>query len=223
MTLEEIKDKIDDFLKGIAKEKYNLMLLDKPPKNIQGELMIKIMSKLKTIVANPINNPIMKYDEAQKYYFYSNDSLKNIQDKYITIIELQDYIISQTEITFIYDRFIISKILQITQDTFNQFIEDCRSGVNSYDEDIANIFVDIETMLISDRNASAENFTRNSKAIDTTNRYETKYGGYGITSVSNKNTNNAQTIINITPEEAEKKLHTFGLSQIDLNNNDDKK
>lgn len=223
MTLDEIKSKLEPFLKEIAKEKYNLLLLDKPPKNIQGELAIRILSKLKTIIANPILNPIMKYDEAEKYYFNSNNSLNNIQDKYITIIELQDYIINKTGITFIYDKFIITKLLQINQDIYNKFIEDCRNGTNSYNEDVANLFIDIETMMLNDRNASAENNVRNAKAVDTTNRYSNKYGGYGVTSVLKEQEPKGDVIINITPEEAQKRLHAFGITQLETPKDDNKK
>lgn len=215
MILDEIKEKLQPTLKSIEDELYRLMCMDKPPKINEGKFSQQIMSKLKTILGNPIENPIMKYEEAENYYFNSEDSLKNIQNKYILILELQDYIISNCGISFIYDRYIILKILQLTLNTYNIFIDDCKSGVNVRNEDISNIFLDIETMLIADRNYSAETNTRNAKAIDSVNRYKRENGGYGI-EYQKEEKEQKQVVINVTNEEVKKKLHNqFGIGAIE--------
>lgn len=214
MTLDEIKEKLEPTLKGIEDELYRLMCMDKPPKINEGKYAQQVMSKLKTILGNPIDNPIMKYDEAENYYFNDENALSNIQQKYIMIIELQDYIISNSGISFIYDRYIILKILQLTLNTYNSFIDDCQSGINSRNEDVANIFLDIETMLISDRNYSAETNTRNAKAIDNANRYRRENGGYGV-EFQREETKEKNVVINVTNEEVQKKLHNFGIGAIE--------
>ena len=215
LDLDEIKEKLEPTLKGIEDELYRLMCMDKPPKINEGKYAQQIMSKLKTILGNPIENPIMKYGEAENYYFNDENSLKHIQEKYILILELQDYIISKSNISFIYDRYIILKILQLTLNTYNSFIDDCQSGINARNEDIANIFLDIETMLIADRNYSAETNTRNAKAIDNTNRYKRENGGYGIEYQKEEN-KTENVVFNITNEEVQKKLHNqFGIGAIE--------
>lgn len=215
MILDEIKEKLQPTLKSINDELYRLQCMDKPPKINEGKFSQQIMSRLKTILGNPIVNPIMRYDEAENYYFNSENSLQNIQEKYILILELQDYIISNSSIAFIYDRYIILKILQITLMTYNDFIDDCRTGVNLRNEDIANIFLDIETMLIADRNYSAETNTRNAKAIDNSNRYKRENGGYGV-EYQKEEKEQKNVVINITNEEVQKKLHNqFGIGAID--------
>ena len=215
MTLDEIKEKLQPTLKAINDELYRLQCMDKPPKINEGKFSQQIMSRLKTILGNPIFNPIMRYDDAETYYFNSENSLKNIQEKYIIILELQDYIVSKSGVAFIYDRYIILKILQLTLNTYNDFIDDCRTGMNLRNEDIANIFLDIETMLISDRNYSAETNTRNAKAIDNANRYKRENGGYGV-EYQKEEKEQKNVVINITNEEVQKKLHNqFGIGAID--------
>lgn len=215
LDLDMITDKLDPTLISVKDEIYRLQCMDKPPKINEGKYAQQIMSKLKTILGNPIENPIMKYEEAENYYFNSEDSLKNIQNKYILILELQDYIVSNSGIAFIYDRYMILKILQLTLNSYNDFIDDCRNGINARNEDIANIFLDIETMLIADRNYSAETNTRNAKAIDNANRYKRENGGYGI-EYQKEEKEQKQIVFNVTNEEVKKKLHNqFGIGAIE--------
>ena len=70
-------------------------------------------------------------------------------------------------------------------------------------------------MLIADRNYSAETNTRNSMAIDRTNRYKRENGGYGI-EYQKEDKKERDVVINITNEEVQKKLHNqFGIGAIE--------
>ena len=216
MDLEYIKKELETSLKYVESEIYRLQSMDKPPKINENKYLQRIYSKLRVILGNPIENPIMKIDEAEQYYFNIFDGLQHIQEKYILILELQEYIVEKTDLPFVYDRYLIQRILQVTQTTYNIFIEECLNGINARDEDIANIFEDIETMIISDRNNSAELGTRNAKAVDNVNKYKRASGGFGILS-EKENKNNEQIVVNMSVEEVNKKLNTFaGGTVIDI-------
>ena len=181
MELKKIKEKLDPILKQQNNFIHEIFFDSdkKVPKGFDGKIIQVISMRLKNILGNPIENPIMRYDEADNFYFGDN-GLKNAQQKYNEIIELQDYIIEQTNLPFIFDKYIILKILQVTLNTYNIFIEDSMNELSSRNEDVRNIFIDLNTMLMSDRNVSAENGTNNAKAVDTINRYKQVSGGYGV-------------------------------------------
>ena len=208
MDLEYIKKELETSLQYVEKEIFRLQSMDKPPKFNENKFLQRIYAKLRTILGNPIENPIMKIDEAEQYYFNPFDGLQHIQEKYILILELQEYIVEKTDLPFVYDRYLIQRILQVTQTTYNIFIEECLNGINARDENIANIFEDIETMVISDRNNSAELGIRNAKAIDNVNKYKRTSGGFGVLS-EKENKNDNQIVVNMSVEEVNKKLNTF--------------
>lgn len=219
MTLEEIKKALAP---SIRKAKNYLNKQEQNQKNNSSDnaskLSLIISTALKQVLANPVLNPIMKYVEAELYYFNSADALKHMQDKYMLIIDLQAYITQELYIPFIYDKYIILKLLQLTLTTYNEFLDQCQNGVNARNEDIANLFIDIETMMFNDRNASAENRTKNAKAIDVVNRYSRKIGGFGATFEKEKKEEKKEILV-FTAEESQRKLAEFGYSKM-LENND---
>lgn len=209
MQLEEIKIQLDDTLKKVKNEIEELKYSSKGKAN-EGKFVQIILSKLRKILGNPIENPIMKYADAELYYFNSEVALENMQEKYMLIIDLQDYIVEQANVAFIYDRYTIIKLLQITLNNYNEFISEIQNGINARNEDIGNLFLDIETMLLNDRNVSAENNTTNAKAIANTNRYKKENGGFGVVYESEKNAKPTTiNVISISQEETDKKLQSY--------------
>lgn len=214
MQLEKIKRKIkpalvkiNEFLERNSSEKaYN--------KNPSATYIQLIATKLKVILANPVDNPIMTIDSARNYYFGEENGLKNTQKKYIEILGLQDYIVEETGLPFVYDKFLILKMLQITLNTYNEFVDIATYETTINDEDIRNIFADIDTMILSERNSSAENGLKNATAVDRFNRYQRNDGGYGIVG-SEKVDNQQKNIIIVTDETTQKKLYNnFGFSKM---------
>lgn len=218
MKLQKIYEQIDPVIEQITKELDKLLSMDKPPKINDGKYLQVILSRLRLVLGNPKNNPIMKYEEALDYYFNSEDALKNTQKKYIDILELQNYIVEKTTLPFIYDKYTILKMLNITLNTYNEIMMDAQRHDSGRDEDICNIFVDIDTMLLNDRIASAENGTKNFKAIDAANKYKTKNGGYGVTVEKEKFETKQESKV-ISTEVVEQKLGKFGFSKM-IGNND---
>lgn len=216
MELKKIKEQLEEILDKVnAKIDYFIEVAQgKVVKFPQGMMEQVISSRLKKILSNPIENPIFTKQEMEDYYFGSN-GLKNAQQKYIDILELQDFIIAKTQLPFILDKYIILKMLSLSLNDYNMILSDAISGVNARDEKICNIFLDIENLVISDRNSSAENGTRNVKAIDMVNRYTKEYGGFGIRAVNDKEKENVKKEIYIVSgEEVEKKLaNNFGFSK----------
>ena len=217
MELEIIKEKLEQVIEQVKWEVDRMVELSEG-KNVkipEGRYTQVISTRLKAILGNPIENPIMRYEEAEKYYYNSENGLANLQAKYCDILELQDYIVKKTTLPFVYDKYLILKILQITLNTYNLFVEDSYSSTSASDEDIRNLFADIDTMLLSDRNLSAENGTKNAKAVDTINKYKKTNGGFGIMPTNEKNNGGIREVIVITNEEAQKKLHNnFGFSKL---------
>lgn len=214
LTLEEIKYGLDEIIEKIEKEKELILFSgSKNPKIDYGKYLQLLLSKLRLVLGNQEKNATMRVDVAEKYYWNEEDGLEHIQERYQLILELQDYIVCETCLPFIYDRYTIFKLLQISSNTYNMFIDDCQNGVNARNEDIANVFLDIETMLLNDRNASAENGTKNAKAIDTINRYKKHNGGFGV--VSEKDDKSiGKGIIIVTPEETQRKINAYGFSNL---------
>ena len=210
MTYQEIEEYLIPKL-----EKINCAISDEinadpeKPKAIKnwGRFNNLIISDLKLILCDTIKNPIMKYENAMEYYFPKNEkeACLNIDEKYNIIIKLQNLICSTTGVPFIYDKFTILKILQVTLNTYNSILNDCYNNNIGLDEDTRNLFMEIETMLINDRNTSAENNNANSKAIDMGNRYGKEYGGYGVKIEKNKAEGNIANVI-ISVEETNNKL-----------------
>lgn len=219
MNIEQIKEELEPTLQSVIAdiEDYKSQRMHFK----EGKYMQIILSALKTILGKPKENPIMKYEQAIDYYF-SKEGLERVAEKYTLILQLQDYIIQRTSLPFIFDKYTVLKILQMTITTYSMILEDCYTGTNARDEDICNIFIDIDTMLLSDRNASAENGSKNAKAVDTINRYETKYGGYGVQQV-NKTSNGDKKIVLISPEQTEKLLHNYSFSNIAIEEETKKK
>ena len=222
MTLNEIKAKLHPLLTKINDEINEIMSRPKPPKINKGEYVVRVLAKLKTIIGNPILNPSMNCNEAELYYFYGENALHNIQNKYILILELQDYIIETANIPFIFDKFSILKLMQLTARDYNDFIEEWTNSPQCTDEQqqIINILLDLDTMMINDRMLGAENGTLNAKAIDTHNRYKRKSFGFGATFEEDGQNGNGgvanSKYIDATPEEAEKKLaNQFGFVAIE--------
>ena len=216
MELKKIKKQLEEIIDKVN-ERINYFVASAQGKTLkfpQGMFEQVISSRLKKILSNPIENPIFTKQELEDFYFGSN-GLNNITNKYIDIMDLQDYIISKTQLPFILDKYIILKMLNLSLNDYNTILSDAVSGVNARDERICNIFLDIENMIISDRNSSAENGTKNAKAIDTINRYNKEHGGYGIYAVNDKNKQNVtKEIYLVSGEEVEKKLaNNFGFSK----------
>lgn len=213
MELKEIKKRLAPSLKKINEFVERNSLEKLYNRNPSATYVQLIATKLKTILGNPIDNPIMTSDVAHRYY-YGENGLINTQMKYCDILDLQNHIVEKTGLPFIYDKFLILKMLQITLATYNEFIDIATHENTINDEDIRNIFADIDTLLLSERNSSAENGLKNANAIDRFNRYQKSDGGYGIVG-SEKVDNNQKNIIVITDEIAQKKLHNnFGFSKI---------
>lgn len=216
MELKKIKKQLEEIIDQVNKKIDNFIILaqGKTIKFPQGMYEQVISSRLKKILSNPIENPIFSKQELEDFYFGSN-GLNNITNKYIDIMDLQDYIISKTQLPFILDKYIILKMLNLSLNDYNIILSDAVSGVNARDEKICNIFLDIENMIISDRNSSAENGTKNAKAIDKINRYKKEHGGYGIYAVDDKNKESiTREIYLVSGEEVEKKLaNNFGFSK----------
>lgn len=212
MDLKKIKQKIEPVLATIVKLRERDEELKK--KTSEQKYLQIIATRLKTILANPNDNPTFQNEVAHRYYFNDETGLKNAKRKYCEILELQSFIIEQTNLPFIYDKFLIMKMLQLNLKTYNEIMEISINENTINDEDIRNIFVDINDLLLSERNASAENGLKNAKAIDTFNRYQKSDGGYGII-VDKKREVKEREIVLITDEEAQKKLsNNFGFSKM---------
>lgn len=216
MELAQIKLLLIPTFKLIVDEIENEAMLNKKQnkKFVIGRSNQIILSKLRLILGNPIDNPIMKYAEAEDYYFHCDNALENMQKKYMDILDLQNFITESTMTPFIYDKFTILKILQITLHTYNEFLDDIENNINARNEDVGNLFLDIEAMLINDRNASAENGLKNAGAIENNNKNKRKYGGYGVTNELPKTETQGNNILVVTPEQAEQKLRAFGFSNL---------
>ena len=214
MTLDEIKSELELYLEQIKDELEILLHMPKSQRINKGEYVVRILAKLKTIIGNPKKNPTMNFGEAEKYYVYGENALEHIQERYILILELQEYIISKTTVPFIYDKFTILKLLQLSSTDYGIFMADALDYWKTTEqlEEIANVFLDIDTMLLNDRMIGAENGTHNAKAIDTGNRYKKSNGGYGVKFEEDSSTNSStKKYIDVSPEEAQRKLaNQFG-------------
>lgn len=218
MKLQKIYEQIDPIIIKIKDEIDRLLSFDKPPKINDGKYLQVILSRLRLVLGNPKINPIMKYEEAIDYYFTNEKALEHTQKKYMEILELQNYIVERTALPFIYDKYTILKMLNITLNTYNEIMTDAQRSDSGRDEDICNIFIDIDTMLLNDRIASAENGTKNFKAIDAANKYKTKNGGYGVVVEKEKHEFKEESKI-INAEVVQQKIAKFGFSKM-LDNND---
>lgn len=208
MTFETIRHELEDCLNNISCDIDNEIALTKKPIRNYGRYVQMVLSKLKLILGDIDKYPIMTYDVAMKYYFDEGIGFVNLKQKYELILKLQDHIVMTTRIPFIYDRYTIIKILQITLNTYNKIVNDCMNGaVIQNNDDVANLFCDIETMILNDRNSSAENNNANAKAIDNVNKYKRENGGFGVEIQGQGKTTQTTTYI-ITNEEVEKKLST---------------
>lgn len=217
IPLEEIKERLAPAYEIVKNELEKIQSgVSKSTKVDYGRYCQIVLSKLRLILGNQERNATMRRDIAEQYYFNEENGLEHIQERYQLIIELQDDIVTNTCIPFIYDRFTILKLLQITADTYNTFISDCENGINAYNEDIANLFLDIETMILNDRNTGAENGTKNAKAVDIVNRYKKKNGGFGVQFEESTNADEKKPIM-ITVEEAQRKINEYGFTNL-LNN-----
>lgn len=216
MELKKIKEQLEEILDKVnAKIDYFIEAAQgKVVKFPQGLMEQVISSRLKAILSNPIENPILTKQQMEDFYFGAK-GLENTQKKYVDILELQDYIIAKTALPFILDKYIVLKMLSISLNDYNMILSDAVSGINARDEQICNIFLDIENLIVSDRNSSAENGTKNVKAVDMVNRYTRDYGGFGIRAINDKEKDNVKKEIYIVSgEEVEKKLaNNFGFSK----------
>lgn len=140
--------------------------------------------RIRRFLDNPIERPKMKVNKAFEYYVTSNTSLANLQERYIAMNDLIDYV--NFEICpYIYDKIDILNIFQLTDTAYTQLLEDSRCGTLSgvdkeSTEAIGQLLLSIDRQLLADRNMAAETGQRNAKAIDTVNRYEKKDGGHGV-------------------------------------------
>lgn len=216
MELKKIKEQLEEVIDKVNKkiEQFIVQAQGKIIKFPQGMLEQVISSRLKAILSNPIENPILTKQQMEDFYF-GEKGLENTQKKYVDILELQDYIIAKTALPFILDKYIVLKMLSISLNDYNMILSDAISGTNARDEQICNIFLDIENLIVSDRNSSAENGTKNVKAVDMVNRYTRDYGGFGIRAINDKEKDNVKKEIYIVSgEEVEKKLaNNFGFSK----------
>lgn len=216
LTIKDIKGKLVDCIAKINAEIQGLIKLNPKIKINDGKYIQIILSNLRYILGDLETNPIFKNSEAEDYYFGEN-GFKNIQKKYNDILELQNFIVMESGLPFVYDKFTILKLLQLTMFTYNDFLEDIQTGINARNEDVGNVFLDIELMLINDRNMSAENGTKNAKAVDTVNRYKKESGGFGVRVEKggiedNEKKKGYLDIFN--EEEAQRKLSAFGFTKL---------
>ena len=208
MTFENISRELETCLETISNDIDNEIALTKKPIKNYGRYVQMVLSKLKIVLGDLDKFPIKNYDEAIAFYFKDSIGFNNTKSKYDLILQLQDYIVSTTRIPFIYDRYTIIKILQITLPTYNRIVNDCLNGAIIQDnEDVANIFCNIETMILNDRNSSAENNNANAKAIDNVNRYKKENGGFGVEIQGQGKVTQTTTVI-VSDEEVKKKLST---------------
>ena len=208
MTFETIRYELEDCLHSINCDIDAEITLTKKPIKNYGRYVQMVLSKLKLILGDLDKYPIMSYDIAMKYYFDEGIGFVNLKQKYDLILKLQDHIVMATRIPFIYDRYTIIKILQITLSSYNRIVNDCMNGaIIQNNEDVANLFCDIETMILNDRNSSAENNNANARAIDNVNKYKKESGGFGV-EVQGQGKDTKVTNIIVTNEEVEKKLTT---------------
>ncbi len=222
MQIEKIKQELQTTLEDIKKVYEENDALIKPKVLNDGKYMQMINTKLRVILGNPKNNKIMTIVEADNYYYNPKKGLSRVQDKYMQILELQEFITLQTMLPFIFDRYLICKILQITLNTYNTYVEDANNNLNKNGlEEVGNVFLDIESMLLADRISSAENRIKDGNAIDRANKYRKQNGGFGVL-VEKEKENKGKEVITITAEDAQKKLSTFGFSQVLIENTEKK-
>lgn len=75
----------------------------------------------------------------------------------------------------------VCKILQISYSTYNMYIDDANSNMNlNGNDEVGDLFLDIESMLLSDRISSAENKIKDGSSIDRTNRYKKQMVGLAL-------------------------------------------
>lgn len=214
MTFESIKQELEETLIAIKDDATQELCITKKPIKNYGKFIQQVLAKLRLILGDIDKYPIMKYDDCIEYYFNEAYGYMRIRDKYKLMIKLQNFIVEKSGLPFIFDRYTIIKILQITLTSYNKILDDCYNGFMNYNEDIRNVFIDIETMLLNDRNSSAENNNANARAIDNVNRYKKENGGFGV-EIQDSTKEKKQVVINITDEETQKKLATrFNFEQI---------
>lgn len=208
LSFETIRMELEECLTNIICDIGKEIEVTKKPIKNYGRYVQVVVAKLKLILGDLDKYPIMNYDNAIIYYFNKENGYTNIKKKYELILKLQDHIVSTTRIPFIYDRYTIIKILQVTLGTYNRIVNDCLNGAIIQDnENVANVFCDIETMILNDRNSSAENNNTNARAIDNVNKYKKENGGYGV-EVQGQGKEQKVTNFIISNEEVEKKLLT---------------
>lgn len=222
MQIEKIKQELQITLEDIKKVYEENDALVKPKTLNDGKYMQMINTKLRFILGNPKTNKIMSTKEADEYYFDKKKGIQHMQTRYMLILELQQYITEETMLPFIYDRYMVCKILQVSYSTYNMYVEDAINNVNlNGNDEVGNLFLDIENMILSDRISSAENKIKDGSSIDRTNRYKKQNGGFGVTFEKDTSRDGKKEII-VSTEDAQKKLSTFGFSQILIENNEKK-
>ena len=118
MQIEKIKQELQSTLEEIKKVYEENDALVKPKTLNDGKYMQMINTKLRFILGNPKTNKIMSTKEADEYYFDKKKGIQHMQARYMLILELQQYITEETMLPFIYDRYMVCKILQISYTSY---------------------------------------------------------------------------------------------------------
>lgn len=201
LELKKIKKEIETEI-----EKFKQEVNVEEEKKFATLLQTRVNAVLKKIVCNTKDNKLMRNNEAYNYYFSNENGYEHLCEKYNLIIDLQFFLTEKINTQFVYDKFTLLKILQLPLQTYNNFVETCiqnqkSASTSEYQEDIANVFLEIESLLITDRLNAAEQGNLDSKAVDNTNRYSKNIGGYGLTPIKPKDDlSNADNRLNSTDE-----------------------
>jgi len=180
--LKELEDELTIIASKLEDESFDCD--GKPVKVDTKRFAMIVRQKMRRILDNPLTRPKFSVEEAYKYYIEGVSARFNLIEAYNEMNEIIDFI-NMNITTYVYDRIDILNIFRITDGTYGQFIEDASSETFRIEnvEDrplIQNLWISIDKQLLADRNMAAETGQRNSKAIDTVNRYSKKDGGHGV-------------------------------------------
>lgn len=212
--LKEFRKKINQIYSSASEREMALIESDaaKIYAKVQTSYLKMIKQAIFKIFNNPITNQKFTLDEAKDYYL---NEPKNIISKFLLIQEMYDLIIFKN-FEYIFDRTDFENILRVNYNSYSYLLGEARNN-KSLDSKIANCFISLEEKLLSDRNMAAETGSRNSTAIDKTNKYEKEYGGHGVRSVDSKVTNNNRLTINnrYDPNRASSNVDAYDFFTID--------
>lgn len=172
ISSELFYDKLYDYLKPIletiSNEKLELINRNKPIIISDNKYHHRLFYAIVMFCRE--NRELLDNNEALDKY----SKLENAKSEYLYIIKLMYYINTEYRIEFQLDKKLICMLLGINIDSYNWL----SSKDNTFDSNI--IFKDIEELLISIKQNSAELSTRNAVAVEKHLTSKAEYGGHSV-------------------------------------------